>query len=179
MKFKTSNTKFYSKEGKFYILMQVPDTSANEANKLCGEGLKDVEIKKHSEKRSLTANAYAHTLMEKIAKKLLTTHNEVYEQMLHDYGVKLYIVCTEKGVEDKRKDYKFVEVYSKVKIENEAGKIVDAVQVKCIRGSSKYNAKEFGFFLDGIITECRCLEIDVITPTELARLMEGYVENKR
>ena len=44
------------------------------------------EIKEHKEKRSLTANAYAWSLIGKIADALRTSKEETYLTMLKRYG---------------------------------------------------------------------------------------------
>ena len=46
-----------------------------------------VEIKKYSEKRSLNANAYFHTLVGQIAAIQRLTHTEVHNRLIADYGV--------------------------------------------------------------------------------------------
>ena len=41
-------------------------------------------------------------------------------------------------------------------------------------GSSKYNTKEMASFIDGIITECKELDIDTDTPEQIARFKERW-----
>ena len=55
----------------------------------------DVEIKKHREKRSLTANAYFWVLVGKIAERLNIPDDEVYRQMIKEVGVS-EVICVPK-----------------------------------------------------------------------------------
>ena len=47
---------------------------------------KKYEVKEYHEKRSLSANAYAWALINKIADALRKSKEDVYFQMLKDYG---------------------------------------------------------------------------------------------
>ena len=48
---------------------------------------KDFEFKKHSEKRSLSANAGLWLMCDRVAKKLQTSKDDIYVQSLKRYGV--------------------------------------------------------------------------------------------
>ena len=170
MKFKTSNTKFYSKEGKFYILMQVPDTSANEANKLCEvDAIKTIEFKKEGNSRSLNANAYAWTIINKMAKAVDSTDEEIYHDMLHKYGTKEYIACLPNIIPELKKVFKIVEVVNETNLNGKKG-----VTLRLIRGSSSYDTAEMSKLIEGLVGEAKILNIETLSPNELARMMEGY-----
>ena len=47
----------------------------------------DIEIKPHREKRSLSANAYLHVLINRIAEKMNLSDEEVKAKLVIDYGV--------------------------------------------------------------------------------------------
>lgn len=53
----------------------------------------DVTVKKHREKRSLDANAYAWVLMDKLAEATGTPTSEVYRQAVKDVGGNTETVC--------------------------------------------------------------------------------------
>jgi len=84
---------------------------------------KTIEVKTKRKGRSLNANAYAWAMMDKLAKFLNSTAEEIYIQMLHDYGVTKYRVCAPKDFEDMKMDYKIVEIKNKVQVINEEGKV--------------------------------------------------------
>ena len=46
----------------------------------------DIEIKKHRNSRSLSANAYFHVLVNKIAMELRTSEETIKAQLVTDYG---------------------------------------------------------------------------------------------
>lgn len=73
-------------QGDTVISFRVPDIDLNKIEKLKDKPL-DLEIKKHSEKRSLNANAYFWQLCDKIAKKLGSDKDTIYLRQLRSYGV--------------------------------------------------------------------------------------------
>lgn len=139
------------------------------------EKLKDeekltIDFKKYRKKRSLDANSYAWVLMSKIATVLDTSKEEIYEEMLRHYGTLYedddgYVVVTMKKTVAIEKldghwmpisDNGFFAAYAKIK------------------GSSEYNTKEMSKFIDGIVSECKELEIETMTPDELSELKQKW-----
>ena len=164
---------FSDKTGKHFFYLEVQTSMMDELNKLSAKKcVKSIEIKQYREKRSLTSNAYCHVLIDAIAKMLISTHDEIYEQMLRDYGVHVYSIVLPKDIADKKKDYKFVEPMNKVKVKSDKG-IIDAVQIDCIRGSSKYDSLQMSKFIEGIKTECDTLGIETLSPDEIKRMIDS------
>lgn len=155
--------------GNWVLQLVVPTTEVDELNKLMNkECLKTVEVKQHREKRSLDANSYAFKLMSKIAEVLTSTTEEVYEQMLRRYGVHDYCVVITAAIPTLKKAFKYIDVNNKVKVNGK-----DAVQVKCILGSSNYDSLQMSKFIDGIKTECDTLKITTMTPKEIEQLIKN------
>lgn len=130
----------------------------------------DVEIKKHREKRSLDANAYAWVLMSKIAQVIGSSKEEVYEEMLHRYGILYedsggYIAVTVKASVDMKK----VEGHWQLIRDNGTFKAY-----AMIKGSSEYNTKEMSCFIDGIVSDAKELGIETLPPEELERMVAAY-----
>ena len=77
--------------GELGVLINIPNVSEEtllELSKLMeDEKLKTVEIKYKKDKRSLDSNAYCWKIMSEIAKKLTTTDEEVYLNMLHKWNI--------------------------------------------------------------------------------------------
>ncbi len=175
MKLKSNQCSVVQNGNKHAFYCMIDNNQVDELNKLCNKDCdKVIEIKQYREKRSLTANGYAFQLMSEIAKLLTSTTEEIYEQMLHDYGVHKYPVCTPKKVAGYKQDYKIVEVLNKLRVETEKGVMVDAVQLKCTTGSSKYDSLQMSQFIEGIKTECDTLGIETMTPDEINRMMANY-----
>lgn len=127
----------------------------------------DAEIKKWREKRSLSANAYAWVLITKIAQctRPPMSKEAVYKEMLKSYGqVGVISVLTTKAEPVKRE----------LKYWESAGVgTVDGKEFEHIRfwvGSSLYDKHEMGLFIDGIVSECKDLGIETLTPHELERM---------
>lgn len=130
----------------------------------------DICIRKHRNKRSLDANAYAWVLMSKIATLQKTSKEEVYELMLKRYGVPYededgYIVITVKESVDMGKidghwlRYKGNDNFTSYLM---------------IKGSSEYNTSEMSHFIDGIVADCKELGIETMTPDELERMKASW-----
>lgn len=121
------------------------------------------EISEHKEKRSRSQNSYCWELIGKIADKVGLSKEDVYLDMLKNYGqseiVSMLSTINPKGY------FKYYEEYKKG-IAN--GKEVTAYKI--YKGSSEYNTKEMSIFIDGIIQECQQLDIETLTPAEVASM---------
>ena len=42
------------------------------------------------------------------------------------------------------------------------------------RGSSEYDTREMSVLIDGVVSECKDLDIETLTPVELMRLKENW-----
>lgn len=130
----------------------------------------DATIKKYREKRSLSQNAYAWTLITKIAQSINPPMNkeEVYVEMLKRYGQGGFISTQA----DKAGDVTRAFDYYVQKGEGEVnGK--KFLHYMVYVGSSKYNTKEMATFISGIVEEAKDLGIETMTPDEIARLRNG------
>ena len=125
------------------------------------------EIKEHREKRSLTANAYAWTLMGKIADALRVSKDEVYLQMLEDYGQSLLI-----PVRVGEKPDGYFKYFKYITTSEINGKEADWYKV--FKGSSEYDTREMAILIDGIISEARNMDIETLPPAEIQRLKEMW-----
>lgn len=121
------------------------------------------EIKEYREKRSLNANSYAWVLIGKIGNKLRKSKEEVYLQMLKDYG-QSEIVSILSSINPSG----FFKYYEKVGtgiINNK-----EFTHYKIYKGSSEYNTLEMSILIDGIVQEAQQLDIETKTPEEIERL---------
>ena len=124
---------------------------------------KKYEIKEHREKRSLNANAYAWTLIGKIADNMRKSKEEVYLSMLRDYGQSEIIsVRSDINIDGY---FKYFEKFGSGQVNGK-----DFTHYKIYKGSSEFDTKEMSIFIDGVIQEAKALDIDTLTPTQLAEL---------
>lgn len=130
-------------------------------------GNKKYEVKEYREKRSLNANSYAWVLITKIAEKLQLSKEDVYLQMLQDYGQSQIVsVLSNIDVKDYFKYYK------------EAGKTTlngkEFTHYKIYKGSSEYDTREMSILINGIIQECNQLEIETKSDEEIKSLLNEW-----
>ena len=121
------------------------------------------EIKEHKEKRSLNANAYAWTLITKIADALRTSKEECYLEMLKRYG-QSEIVSVLSQI-DVSGYFKYYEPLATATLQGK-----EFTHYKIYKGSSEYDSREMSILIDGIVSEAKELGIETIPPNEIERL---------
>lgn len=135
----------------------------------------DIEIKKHSEKRSLDSNAYFHVLCDKLRQKIGISMARMKNILISSYGQIEYI---EEGVPlvyktNAPEEYMMEreEVHSKlVKINSENQREVFFYVI--YRGSHTYNTKEMAELIEGTVAEAKEQDIETATPEELIRMQD-------
>jgi hypothetical protein len=129
------------------------------------------ELKPYSEKRSLTANSYLWVLYGKMSQVLKTSQDEVHLSMLKRYGRTLIITLIPE--ENPAGYFKYYEEKGNSLVNGKPAKVY-----KVFKRSSEMTQKEFSNLLDGVISECKELEIETLPPDELAKLkfIERVVE---
>lgn len=130
---------------------------------------KQFEIKEYKKKRSLNANAYAWALITKIANVIRISKEECYFNMLKHYGQSEIIsVLSEIDISG------YVKYYEPIGHAFLQGK--NFTHYKIYKGSSEYDTKEMSILIDGIVQECRNLNIETMPEQEIARLIEIWKE---
>lgn len=128
-----------------------------------------VQIKEYRRKRSLSQNAYLWVLLDEIAKVINSTKEEVYKELVKDYGV--FIIIPLKDEEVKRFNHNwsknglgwFTQSMGKSKLKGYTNLIA-------YYGSSIYNTKEMARLIDAVINECEELGIPTMTLDEIMLL---------
>ena len=127
----------------------------------------DVKIDKHREKRSLNANAYLWKLVTEIGNVLNKSKEEVYLQMLIDYGQsEMVSILSEIDVKGYFKYYKL----AGTSILNDK----EFNHYKIYKGSSEYDTKEMSILLNGVVQEAKNLGIKTKDDIELERLIKEW-----
>lgn len=125
------------------------------------------EIKEHKEKRSLTSNAYAWSLIGKIADAMRMSKDECYMEMLKRYGQSEIIsVLSSINIQG------FIKYYEPITTATLQGK--EFTHYKVFKGSSEYDTREMAILIDGIVSEAKALDIDTLPPVEVERLKEMW-----
>lgn len=131
----------------------------------------EVEFKQIRRKRSLSANAYAWVLIDKLAQRLGISKMEVYREQIRLYGNSYIAVINKADLK------RFKETWAG----NGLGWIVQPfnesfgnVEVLAYPGTSTYNTAEMARFIDGLVTECREQGIETMEPGKLKSLVEAW-----
>lgn len=125
-------------------------------------------------KRSTNANAYFHTLCQKIAEKTAQSLTEAKNQMISDYGQpeiiheKLVPIILRESI-DWRKLEMHLHPTGRTKVLDD-GKLYSVYLL--MRGSHTYDTKEMARLIAGTIREAEELDIETITPIEKARMLQ-------
>lgn len=121
------------------------------------------EIKEYKQKRSLNANNYAWKLITEIANVMRKSKEEVYLQMLIDYGqremVSMLSSINIKGY------FKYYQVAGKSILNGK-----EFTHYYIYKGTSEYDTKEMSIFIDGVVQEAEQLGIMTKTPSQLEEL---------
>ena len=135
-----------------------------------------LDIKEYREKRSLNANAYFHTLVDKIAHKMGLSHVEVHNRMIADYG----------QVDSDVNYIIMKDILPWLKMDNihlrptTGTKVLDDGQLyrvfQVMRGSHTYDTKEMSILIDGVVAEAKELGIETLTPVELERMKAQWTQ---
>jgi hypothetical protein len=125
-----------------------------------------IELKQFRNKRSLDANAYLWALLQKMADKLNTSKDELYIEILSRYGVFTHMVVKENVVDRVMQEWKVCKNLGQVTVNGQTG-----IQLQCYFGSSGYDSKEMSVLINGVVSECKDLDIDTVSPNELNKML--------
>lgn len=143
------------------------DLLSEEFNKLQTLEELDIELKEHREKRSLNSNSYAWVLITKIADVLRNSKEEVYLEMLRRYG-QSEIVSVLSSI-DITGYFKYYEIAGTSTLNGK-----EFTHYKVYKGSSEYDTREMSILVDGIVSEAKVLNIEVLPPEELENLKNSW-----
>ena len=126
-----------------------------------------IDIDKYREKRSLNANNYAWKLITEIGNATLRSKEEVYLEMLREYG-QSELVSVLASIDVKG----YFKYYDEAWESSLKGKLFK--HYKVYKGSSEFDTREMSIFIDGIVYEAEELGIQTMTPNEIARLKAAW-----
>ena len=133
---------------------------------------KEYEIKEHRQKRSLDANGYLWVLISKIQDVIGISKEDIYRDMIKGVGVYEVVPIKNEAVN------KFCEAWQKNGLgwitETTKSKLDGYTNVLAYYGSSEYDTKEMSRLIDGIVQECRELDIETKSDEEIKSLIESW-----
>lgn len=124
---------------------------------------KKYELREYHKKKTLSQNAYAWVLINEIANKINKSKEQVYLQMLKDYGQRTEILL--KADVEVKTYFKYYEAVSKIKKDD-----IEFIEYYLYKGSSQFDSKEMSIFIDGIVEEAKQLGIQTMTPNEIRKM---------
>ena len=142
------------------------------------ESLRDTDLRikavKWREKRSLTANAYFHVLVARIAEALGESNTVIKNQLISDYGFP-ELPGVQMILKDKHDWRKLEGVHLHPTAATKVLENGDTYRVFFLmRGSHTYDSKEMARLIDGTVSEAKALDIETIPDHELKRLVEEW-----
>lgn len=144
------------------------------------------DVKKHTEKRSLSANGYYWVLIGKMADTLRIPKPEVHNRMLRAYGQPHVIggrlaTVPIPDTEEAEKETLMAETYhvrptSQVRMGTKNQMFRTYI---LLRGSHELTTQEFSVLLDGTIREAQQIGIETLKPIELEALYAAEHSSRR
>lgn len=170
-----ANIDFMTGEPKLTLIIDQKKDFMQGVDELMSKEKLSIEIKPYRPKRSLDANAYCWVLIDKIAKKLSISKDEVYRQHIKEIGGNSQIVCViTDSVEQlcdgwQRNGLGWL-------TETFPSKLAGCTNVILYYGSSSYDTEQMSRLLDNIIQDCEELGIQTETPAKIAEMKSLWGE---
>ena len=136
--------------------------------------LYDLEVKEHRKKRSLDANAYCWTLINKIADALRITPIEIYRQAIQNIGGNYEVIPIKEEAADHFKQIWQAQGLGWPCVDMGKSKIQGYRNLRAYYGSSTYDTRQMSQLIDNLVQDCRALDIEVKSEEEIASLMGGW-----
>jgi len=156
--------------GKFNITFELDEGNIQDLDKISGNKKLIIQAKQHYDKRSLTANGYAWKLMQLIAEATDQTKWDVYLTCIQRYSRAFtHLIVKPQAIPRVQEMFRVCIDLGEITVNGQTGH-----QLQCYFGSHTFTTKEMSVFIDGIISECRDLEIPIIPDSEVDRLKKEW-----
>ena len=128
--------------------------------------LLDISIEKHSDKRSLNANSFMWVTLDKMARKIGdTTKWDLYLDYIKKKGIFQPVTAKKETLPMLKRQWRETE---------EVFEHDGYVDCLCYFGSSTYNQKQMGELIDEIVSDCKILKVDTLTPQQIERMVQAW-----
>ena len=158
---------------KLIISFLVDASPSEEVQRLATLEKLSIRAVKYSEKRSLSANAYFHVLVAKIASAVNATNTEVKNRLIREYGAFEYVGDQIPTIRLKAEYEDEMLVRDDIHVKPVGREYHDGcewVRMCFMRGSHTYNTQEMSRLIDGAVSEAKELGIETLPPAELERM---------
>lgn len=164
--------------GERVLSFLVDRSQDSQARNICDEfadGEVEVTITRYKKRRSLDSNAFAWTLIGKLAVKTGVPKTDVYRSYIREIGGNSDIVCVKNEAVDKmRSGWEGRGVGWLT--ETMPSKLEGCTNVILYYGSSTYDVTQMKRLTELIVADCKEYGIDTRTPEERARMLEEWNE---
>lgn len=163
--------------GKLIISFLIDDCSPEEIERLRNCERLMVKAEKQTKKRSLSANAYFHVLVNKIAASVGSSNTEIKNRLIREYGAFEFIdgqiptFSIKAEYEDRMLNNESIHVKP---IGREFSDGCERVRFAFMRGSHTYTTEEMSRLIDGTVNEAKECGIETLTPAELKRMKDAW-----
>ena len=158
-----------NRDGTQNITVTVQADFREEYDELDGKEI-TVEIKKYSKRRSLDANAYCWSLVDRIAEKMRMKKSEVYRNAIKDIGGVSTIICV--------KDEAVASLCNGWSAhglgwfsDTTKSKLPGCTNVTLYYGSSCYDTRQMSMLIDSLVQDAESIGISTITEKEKEKLL--------
>lgn len=156
--------------GRFNITFELTEGNIKDLDKISSNKDLIIQAKQYYNKRSLDSNAYAWVLMQKIAEVTGEDKMEIYIRCLQRYSRAFtHLIVRPEVIPRIQEMFRVCIDLGEVTVNGKTGH-----QLQCYFGSSTFNTKEMSVFIDGIISECHDLDIEVLPDSEVERLKKEW-----
>ena len=164
--------------GKMFLMLELADyESKQQSQKFVGEK-KDrkyvAEIKAYRNKRSLEANAYCWTLINKLAEAMCRNPVEIYREHVKEVGKFSQYLMSEEAYET------FVTAWEQHHIGRFSAALGSSrehegfVWVAAFLGSSDFDTKEMSRLIDNIIQDCKAVGVEHLSPDKIEEMLAAW-----
>lgn len=136
------------------------------------DGYARMTVKKWYGRRSLTANAYAWVLIDKIAQAMRISKTDVYRFQMVDLGGNTDTVCIpDEAVERFRRSWEAKGLGWMTDVEQS---FPGTTNVTVYYGSSSFDSETMSRFIENLVADAKELGIETLPPHELERMLSTW-----
>lgn len=143
-----------------------------------------IDLKKWSERRSLSANAYFHVLCGKLAKIAEISLTEAKNRLVADYGQYSFVlrngimeidtVCLRSDIEWTRLENLHLSPTGEIFYNNGE----EYIKYHVMRPTHTLDSSEMAILIEGTVNECKQVGIKTLDDYELERIIDRWEEQK-
>lgn len=139
-----------------------------------------LEINEYKKRRSINANSYFWTLLDKLSEMLQNTKEELYRQFIRDYGLWADVPLRKLPKNTCKVDDPVATIMTGWKrqgvgwLAEIVSETAEEATVRFYYGSSVYNGRQMKRLIDAVVDECKEMGIETRTPEEIASMLEAW-----